>query len=319
MRCYKLATNLGESVTRHKNLAFLCDVCLKLAKPTNMVQICNALESVASDLSEIKSGVVDLKSAVSSQTTQMPPPGIFPDMLKSLAEITNSLKLVAETQNASANAINEANNASFSVLHNIQSTLANKEASPTPLVNPSELSKLMTDVRTALENNGRNSARTMPNSFGTPITPSGGGRKRLRETIPYNTMHSPDPSKRAKPMPQTVCTGPANTDLLTVEQPGKDSQIGKSMVASRFAPQTDPSKILAHVKAGLELAPDSDVVLVRSLAPRNRPLSELTFISFKVTVPDEHFDKLMEPSFWPAKTTIRDFEQRASPSVASFP
>lgn len=219
------------------------------------------------------------------------------------------------TLNNGQQAVASANTESTAILREIQAATVNKDDTP-PSPNASELKSLLDDVRTALNNNGRDKARDTPSNSRYRMSP-GRIAKRRFESI-QNDEH-PDQPKRQKS--HVIGTGPPNDDLLTVTTVAKtsDDLLGyKSMVASRFAPQTDAAKIVSHVKGTLLLPPESKVVMVRSLAPRNRPLSDLTFISFKVTVPEEHFDKLMEPGFWPANTTIREFEPRDSPKIANF-
>lgn len=247
----------------------------------------------------MKNAVNDLSTTIASHTAQLPPPSIYIGLISSLDEINKSL----HNLNSSGAAAETA-----AILREVQSSLARKESQP-PSSDTDELKSLLGDVRSALNNNDR-TPRITQSAHLSSYSPFGLAKRR-REVIP-----SAEQPKRAKT--DIVATGPVNSDLTTVAKPSDEPAGFKSMVASRFAPQTDASKIVSHVKSNLSIEADSDVVFVRSLAPRGRPLAELTFVSFKVTVPEEHIGKLMDPSFWPANTTIREFEQRVNVKTADF-
>lgn len=300
---------MASAVSLHTNLMFLCDNCKTVSHPSTLVNVCSALNDVSAGLTAVKNVVSDLSAAVNSHTAQLPPAAIFGKMITSLDEINTSLHTLNEGQQATINADASAT----AILRDIQTNLTNKEATP-PLVDANELKDLLTDVRAAFDNKGRDNVRGNFRSLNSPsgFGPSPGPLKGKRRLDMAPTDGQPAVTKRQKP--DIVGTGPSNDDLVTVPKPSDELLGYKSMVASRFSPQTDSAKILSYVKEKLSLPAESDVVTVRSLAPRNRPL---TFISFKISVPDEHYDKLMESTFWPANTTIRAFEQR-EPKVASF-
>lgn len=277
------------------------------------------LANISAELSDMKIATSDMKVALTSQTAQMPPVDIFASMIGSLSEINKSLHTLNEVQTSSTSSNIEA----LVILRDIQSSLAAKDANLPPPPVSDEITQLLNDVRSALDrgqarNSSVPSGATVP--WGTGVSPQiRSGKRRIEKPFEPIAFDSPKRQKQIRAS-QTVCTGPVNTELVTVTvaQQKPDDEDGKSMVASRFAPSTEASKVLAYVKTKLELPDDSNVVTVRSLAPRNRPLSDLTFVSFKVTVPEDSLAKLMDPSFWPANTTIREFEQRESRTATFF-
>lgn len=115
-----------------------------------------------------------------------------------------------------------------------------------------------------------------------------------------------------------VCNKQQDEELATVAPLQQAIETGKSLVASRFAQTTSSTNVLSYMKRKLLLSENSDEVSVRSLFPRGRQLSELTFVSFKITALDEIYDKLMEPTFRPDNTIIREFVIREKPQTAVF-
>lgn len=317
-KCYGMNKQLSDKIIDNMNLMFLCDNCVTILHPSNTVNMCNNMYTVACELSTMKKVVDDIQNELKSQTSQMPPTSLFGEMISSLSEINTSLKSINAAQQISTTKTDEA----YEALRNIQSALP---VNSTPPVDWDEMKNLMCDVRSALQqnNNGQAHGGIAAFSFGQSGRPCpsevfGRNAKRRRDEFDnVNRAGSPEGAKQ----PSTICTGPANTELITVgqKQSMDDPPAGyKSMVASRFAPSTDTSKILAYVKANLSLGDDSSLVMVRSLAPRDRQLTELTFISFKITVSDDLYDKIMDPAFWPANTLIREFEPRIKKAAAAF-
>lgn len=300
-QCYGLVSLTTKAVNANSNLLFLCDNCLAVAHPASMV-------SFASEVTQLKSAVVNMATEINTQTAKSPPSELFATMVSSLNEINKSLKSINEDREATA----EQDVESLAILNDIKATLNNVEAHK-PLVNTSELVSLMNDVRAALRDENRGASGVNQNQINIPFKfgQTVGGKRRLGQSNDVST-----PKKRTRTH-HTVCTGQVDTELLTVE-PLQSIETGKSMVASRFAPTTSSSAVLSYVKRNLSLAEESDEVSVRSLAPRGRPLSELTFISFKITASEELYSKLMDANFWPANTTIREFEKRENPQTAVF-
>lgn len=294
------------AVNGHTNLIFLCDNCNTVADTVSLV-------SVASEMLELKSAVGNLASTVSAQTTQLPPSALFQDMVTSLREVNKSLKSLNEDRDASAEQDAEAR----VILNDITATL--KKVDAQKLQNDSsELVSLMKDVREALLNENRGAFEVNPNLNPTQISmPFNFGEVRKRRFGQSNGIGTP--TKRTKRQSVVVCNGQQDEQLATVAPLQQAIETGKSLVASRFAPTTSSTNVLSYVKRKLSLAENSDEVSVRSLFPRGRQLYELTFVSFKITASDEIYDKLMEPTFWPNNTIIREFEIREKPQTAVFP
>lgn len=306
LKCYNLNRSSAAAVKDNNNLLFLCDTCLSFSHPSTMVNVCSNLCAVNNEVAALKSAMIDLQSTINSQTSLLPPVALFSDLVASL--IVSEIRQSLHTMNVSHEATAKSNLETLDAIRQAQTNIDTKLTATT--TSWDDVLKSLADVRTALSH--KNTDHSM-----TPLTFSAsnhlreighsftGGKRRL---IHENGTDSP---KRPKQF--TLGTGPADVELETVIP-----RMVKSMVASRFAPQTDASKVLTYVIKNLSLPDDSNVVTVRSLAPRGRPIAELTFVSFKITVPEEYFDKLMSPEFWPANTTIREFELRASKTANFF-
>lgn len=301
-QCYGLVSLTTKAVNSNNNLLFLCDNCMTVSHPV-------ALVSFASEVTQLKSAVGNMAMEMNAQTAKMPPSELFANMVASLSEINKSLKSINEDHEATA----EQDAESRVILNDIKATLNMVQAQKLP-DNSSELVSLMKDVRAALRDENRGASGVdqiaMPFKFGETVE-TVGLKRRLGQSNVVST-----PKKRTRTQ-YTVCTGQVDTELVAVE-PLQPIESGKSLVASRFAPTTSSSAVLTYIKRKLSLDEESDEIVVRSLAPRGRPLSELTFVSFKITASEELYSKLMEANFWPANTTIREFEKRENPQTAVF-
>lgn len=300
-QCYGVVATTAKAVNNNNNLLFLCDNCLTVAHPVSLV-------SFASEVTQLKSSVGNMASAMSAHTAQLAPSAVFEGMLTSLNEINVSLKSLNEDREAASEQDAEAH----ALLNGIKATLTRVEAQKPP-EDSSELLSLLKDVRAALREENRtlvpnqNSA-SMPFKFGEIIS-------RKRRNGQPNGVGTPVKRTRQQ---QTICTGQQDAELIAVAPLQQPIESGKSLVASRFAPTTSSSMVLDYVKRNLSLEENSDEVSVRSLVPRGRQLSELTFVSFKVTATDEIYAKLMDPTFWPNNATIREFEIREKPTATVF-
>lgn len=88
----------------------------------------------------------------------------------------------------------------------------------------------------------------------------------------------------------------------------------EELYLSRLACHTTVSTIENYMRQrGIEL----NNVCVTSLFPKNRELSTLSFISFKIDTTTDTAKILKESSFWPAGCLIKDFVRKA-PKIANL-
>lgn len=82
---------------------------------------------------------------------------------------------------------------------------------------------------------------------------------------------------------------------------------------TKISPEVTEDEVVNLAKNCLQV----DNVVAKALVPRGRPLSSLTFISFKVGVSQELKHKAMDPSTWPQEIQFREFVETGS-SVRHF-
>lgn len=156
-----------------------------------------------------------------------------------------------------------------------------------PQADSSELVKLMTEVRDALseENHVSRCGISAATSSGlnSSVFPKLFGVSAKRRQEPNNDG---TPYKRIRGR-HTACTGSANGELVAIESSERSDETGKSLVASRFAPTTTVENVQSYIRTNLSLSNKSDEVSVRSLVLRGPQISELTFVSFKITASEE--------------------------------
>lgn len=78
--------------------------------------------------------------------------------------------------------------------------------------------------------------------------------------------------------------------------------------------QFDPNIENEVMKAWFSKILDSEEIKCIKLIPKNRNISDLSFVSFKLGVPSELVDKVMDPKTWLKGITVRPFQERNNPS-----
>lgn len=105
---------------------------------------------------------------------------------------------------------------------------------------------------------------------------------------------------RARPNTPTIRgTNAIASTLVTVEP-------RKLIFVSQLNPSTKESDIVDYVNNQL-----GDVFAkpkVNSLIPRGKLLSDLDYISFKLSIPEKHLDKVLSAEFWPKNVMVREFK-----------
>lgn len=71
-------------------------------------------------------------------------------------------------------------------------------------------------------------------------------------------------------------------------------------------PDVTNDAVLAMVKENLELETNP---IIMKLVPKDRDVSNLTFVSFKIGLPVDLKTKALDPTTWPEGLMFREFEQ----------
>lgn len=82
----------------------------------------------------------------------------------------------------------------------------------------------------------------------------------------------------------------------------------KAIFLTRLDPMLTTEKVLSYIGSkGIDVTKTS--IDCRKLVKLNQDLNELSFCSFKLSINEELYSTLINPSFWPSSVGIRDFVQ----------
>lgn len=109
----------------------------------------------------------------------------------------------------------------------------------------------------------------------------------------------------------------ADNDLVAIEVPKM-----KQLYVSHLDPSTTAEQVAGFICKKVEHCNPADLDC-RSLLKKDRSKElRLTFISFRISIPEKLFSEVSDPAIWPEKVLVREFVQRAknfrTPST-SFP
>lgn len=77
-----------------------------------------------------------------------------------------------------------------------------------------------------------------------------------------------------------------------------------------FKPTTESSEIMSHLKSFGFIREFADKInCVKLISDKVNP-NKLSFVSFKIFVPDEHFNVVSDQSIWPQGISVKEFETR---------
>lgn len=102
----------------------------------------------------------------------------------------------------------------------------------------------------------------------------------------------------------TVVGSDESNEILQVVAPRK------LLVASMLHPSTESEQLEVFLKGKLDVPTDSSEIRVHKLVPAGKDLTQLDYVSFKVSVPGHRFEEFMAPSIWPKGVRVREFELR---------
>lgn len=113
----------------------------------------------------------------------------------------------------------------------------------------------------------------------------------------------PSTNIAAEPINVVVGTCESNGDLGSV----KAVEPRCLVVISQLHPTTTAVSVVDFVKNKLNLAPESNAVRATMLIQKGRNVSELDYISCKLSLTKDTYASIMNASIWPTGVTIRDF------------
>lgn len=117
---------------------------------------------------------------------------------------------------------------------------------------------------------------------------------------------SPKPAIRRIYKPQSECIVGSCVD---VDETIKAAQVKKHIYASKFSNSTVPAALCKFLSGKLAVSEtDFDCHL---LVSANKDVSQLNFVSFKIGVDPDLFDKLLQPDIWPSGVLVREFVTRS--------
>jgi hypothetical protein len=77
----------------------------------------------------------------------------------------------------------------------------------------------------------------------------------------------------------------------------------KLIVISRVHPATTPDSILDYIRERTDI----EDVRCQMMLAKGRSISDVDYVSFKISATAEDYDQLMNPEVWPARVLVRDF------------
>lgn len=144
--------------------------------------------------------------------------------------------------------------------------------------------------------------KTPITSFSQAVKSNLQSAKRKREQSP-----KPQPKPMKFPSPK-ICTGTKVSSLIVVPKKVREMKptFDRALCLSGLDPMTPVEEIVNHICDNTPVT-DKSKFKVYKLVKKDRDLSTLSFVSFKIEVNQPEFDELFDPSLWPTGSSIRKF------------
>lgn len=126
-------------------------------------------------------------------------------------------------------------------------------------------------------------------------------------------VNTPTFSKKLNAPAPKVGTKTTASGLSVVVQPKRTPKptFSKSIWVSRLGPSTTEEEIADYICENTPIV-DRAKFSVHKLVKKDRDLSTLKFVSFKVAVNDDEFDILIDPDVWPENLLVRRFHEETT-------
>lgn len=190
-----------------------------------------------------------------------------------------------------------------------------------------ELKDVVKDTNVKLDDakvdGGRSKSTTQLNGRSFPaLGDSNKSAKRFRRDI------SPTPAPKSQLKHRNLVSGSSgnadhglgdNVSVIKSKRTSPHAHLVKSIYISRLQPTVTVENITDYIKKKMPELKESDISL-RMLVKKDQPLSELTYISYRLACTEEHYSKFMDPECWPAHIMIGEFieRERKPVKVADF-
>lgn len=98
-----------------------------------------------------------------------------------------------------------------------------------------------------------------------------------------------------------------NTQIDTAEK----TENLRCIYITPFKPTTDSNEIISHLKSFGFIREIADKINCTKLVSAKVKQNKLSFVSFKLFVPDEYYNLVADNSIWPRGISVKDFETRS--------
>lgn len=102
--------------------------------------------------------------------------------------------------------------------------------------------------------------------------------------------------------------GPASSNTQSIRHPLRAIPPNKNVFVSRLASETTIDDVEYYIKS--KLASNAVISVYKFVYSQPRSIT-----SFKITVPDEIFNIIMHPDFWPVSTFVREYKEKQRTAV----
>lgn len=162
-----------------------------------------------------------------------------------------------------------------------------------------ELTKAVASNTSVLANAvavGSNAPKSFANVVGAFPSPSTNKRRRVDAV----SAHTPALRK--------TVVGSGTGPVAAIEL--KSVETRKDIVASQLHTSTKEEDLCSYLKEVHSLDTSSSAIRCKILLPNGKNINELDWISFKISVVESMYEKVMVSDNWPKGVTVRDFERR---------
>lgn len=137
-------------------------------------------------------------------------------------------------------------------------------------------------------------------------------------------VQTPKPLKRLRRQLTETPNDKEMKKLPTPKKGTRDVTIGKPIAPRKMKPtfdkavwvsglhnETTVDEMINFVLSNTELN-EKDQFECHKLVKKEADISKLSFVSFKISVNNEHFDMLMDPDTWPRSVSVREFRLKTT-------
>ncbi|XP_037043244.1 uncharacterized protein LOC119079436 [Bradysia coprophila] len=110
-----------------------------------------------------------------------------------------------------------------------------------------------------------------------------------------------------------------STDAAVVAASTKTIDRRRSIVISNIGTNTLPEHIIDYLSGSLSI--DRSLIRVNLLKPAGRSFSDLSYLQFRISLPDSMYTRAVSPNTWPVGVKIRDYvhtERKGTVSLDNF-